>query len=76
MPSIQSTSLVHQPQRWLGTATLSSSSPINLSFTIPRIGNLSKFVRKATSIMLPMIPMIHLPTFKTSSEPLTNQKSF
>ncbi|CAH7682346.1 hypothetical protein PPACK8108_LOCUS15212 [Phakopsora pachyrhizi] len=35
-------------------------------FTIPRIGDLSKFVRKATSIMLPMIPMIHLPTFKTS----------
>ncbi|KAI8451403.1 hypothetical protein BY996DRAFT_6416424 [Phakopsora pachyrhizi] len=83
IPSIQSTSLVHQPQRWLGTATLSSSSPLYLNptiwilaflcqcaqgFTIPRICDLSKFVRKATSIMLTMTPMIHLPTFKTSSD--------
>ncbi|KAI8458838.1 hypothetical protein BY996DRAFT_6410629 [Phakopsora pachyrhizi] len=34
-------------------------------FTITRICDLSKFVRKATSIMLTMTPMIHLPTFKT-----------
>ncbi|CAH7665844.1 hypothetical protein PPACK8108_LOCUS137 [Phakopsora pachyrhizi] len=34
-------------------------------FTIPRICDLSKFVRKATSIMLTMTPMIHLLTFKT-----------
>ncbi|KAI8448143.1 hypothetical protein BY996DRAFT_6444342, partial [Phakopsora pachyrhizi] len=36
-------------------------------FTIPRICDLSKFVRKATSIMLTMTPMIHLPTFKNLS---------
>ncbi|KAI8450128.1 hypothetical protein BY996DRAFT_6417667 [Phakopsora pachyrhizi] len=42
-------------------------------FTIPRICYLSKFVRKATSIMLTMTPMIHLPTFKTLSSTLDSR---
>ncbi|EGG12762.1 uncharacterized protein MELLADRAFT_87021 [Melampsora larici-populina 98AG31] len=35
-------------------------------FTIPTVGTLSKYLRKATYDMLPLIPMIHVPTFKAS----------
>ncbi|KAH9813058.1 hypothetical protein DFH28DRAFT_375347 [Melampsora americana] len=35
-------------------------------FTIPTVGTLSKYLRKATSDMLPLVPMIHVPTFKAS----------
>lgn len=35
-------------------------------FSIPTCGTLSRFLRRATSDMLPLIPMIHVPTFKAS----------
>lgn len=35
-------------------------------FTIPHIGSLSRFVSRATEVVCPVIPMIHVPTLRTS----------
>lgn len=35
-------------------------------FTIPHLGTLSRFVSRATQVICPVIPMIHIPTFKTT----------